>query len=144
MITVALTIRVLIVDDDASLRSLLHHILELSQAFEVVGTAEDGVEAIEKVTSLQPDLVLLDSVMPRLDGLEAIPKIREVSPSSQIVIFSGFPHDQVADEMLRLGAVGYLQKGAQTVDQLLQLLEKMLDGPQFSHQLGRANEQSVP
>lgn len=106
MITVALTIRVLIVDDDASLRSLLHHILELSQAFQVVGTAEDGVEAIEKVASLQPDLVLLDSVMPRMDGLEAIPNIRGVSPSSQIVIFSGFPHDQVADEMLRLGAVG--------------------------------------
>src|ERR1051326_8413037 len=78
--------RVVVADDTPGIRLLMRHILEGSGAFEVVAEAVDG----EKACALQPDLLLLELVMPRLDVFEGIPRIRGPSPASRIVVLSGF------------------------------------------------------
>jgi len=65
-----------------------------------------------KATSHEPDLILLDLAMPNRSGLEALPELRRLVPNAQIIVFSGFASATVADEVLALGAVAYLQKGA--------------------------------
>lgn len=113
--------RVLVVDDAANLRELLTVLLEVEDDFEVVGTAADGKEAINAAGRLQPDVVLLDLAMPVMDGLQALPAIRERLPNARIVIFSGYEHQALADEALKDGADLYIEKGTtvtQLVDQL--------------------------
>ena len=85
--------RVLVADDSAGVRELLVLLLNMEEAFTVVGEARDGVAAVSLAQSLQPDLVILDVSMPRLDGIEALPQVRAVSPKSQVVIFSGDTDD---------------------------------------------------
>lgn len=92
--------------------------LEREGDVEVVGEAGDGHVCIELVERVRPDVVLLDLSMPGTDGLEAIPAIREVSPRSAIVIFSGFGADRMRDLALELGAFSYVEKG-ETMDRLL-------------------------
>ena len=104
-------IRVLLCDDVPDLRLLLRLNLEADGDVRVVGEAGDGVEAIEQARALQPDIVLLDLSMPRLDGLEAIPLIREAAPDTAIVVFSGFLTELVARQVLEAGAASYLEKG---------------------------------
>jgi YesN/AraC family two-component response regulator len=78
---------------------------------EVVGEAADGKQAVELVTLEKPDAVILDLSMPVMDGLEAIPLIKEASPQTKIVVLSGFEADRMAEAALELGAERYLQKG---------------------------------
>ena len=104
--------RVLVVDDAANLRDLLTLLLELEDDFEVVGSAADGAQAIERAALLQPDIVLLDLAMPVMDGLQALPQLRELLPDATIVIFSGYEHQSLAQEALTAGADGYIEKGA--------------------------------
>jgi DNA-binding NarL/FixJ family response regulator len=104
--------RVLVVDDAANLRDLLTLLLELEDDFEVVGGAADGAQAIERAALLQPDIVLLDLAMPVMDGLQALPQLRELLPAATIVIFSGYEHESLATEALTAGADGYIEKGA--------------------------------
>lgn len=116
--------RVLVVDDAANLRDLLTLLLELEDDFEVVGGAADGAQAIERAALLQPDIVLLDLAMPVMDGLQALPQLRELLPDATIVIFSGYEHHSLAQEALNAGADGYIEKGAAVthlVEQIRQL-----------------------
>jgi two-component system, NarL family, response regulator DesR len=83
------TYRVIVADDEAGMRELMHTLLSLEPDFEVVGQARDGVEAVELVTELQPDLVVIDISMPVMDGLEAISKIRAISPATRVAVLSG-------------------------------------------------------
>lgn len=103
--------RVLIVDDEDTLRSLLRLMLERSGRFEVVGEARDGREAIEMADSLGPDLILLDLSMPRMDGLEALPHLRRLIPTARVVVLSGFAIDSAARAAEQAGAHSYLMKG---------------------------------
>jgi DNA-binding NarL/FixJ family response regulator len=82
-------VRVLVADDSAGVRELLVMLLNMESAFTVVGEARDGLAAVALAESLQPDLVILDVNMPRLDGIEALPRVRDASPQSHVVIFSG-------------------------------------------------------
>jgi DNA-binding NarL/FixJ family response regulator len=104
-------IRVLLCDDVPDLRMLLRLNLETDGDVQVIGEAGDGIEAVEQARDLQPDIVLLDLSMPRLDGLEAIPLIREAAPDAAIVVFSGFLTELVAKQVLEAGATSYLEKG---------------------------------
>jgi DNA-binding NarL/FixJ family response regulator len=104
--------RVLVVDDAANLRELLQVLLDMEDDFQVVGTAADGRQAIAQAEALQPDFVLLDLSMPVMDGLQALPAIRDVLPDAHIVIFSGFEHEALAKEALTAGADDYIEKGA--------------------------------
>lgn len=80
--------RVLLVDDAPDLRTLLQVALERDGRFVVVGEAADGAEAIDLASELQPDIVVLDQMMPVMSGLEAMPRIRQVAPGAKVVLFS--------------------------------------------------------
>lgn len=116
--------RVLVVDDAANLRDLLTVVLEAEDDFEVVGTAADGREALRAADRLRPDVVLLDLLMPVMDGLQALPELRRKLPTSAIVILSGFEQQAMADEALGLGADRYLEKGV-SVSRLVACLREV-------------------
>lgn len=105
------TRRVVIADDVPELRLLLRMALERDGAFEVVGEAGDGAEAIDRAGEQLPDLVVLDLSMPILDGLEALPFIRQAAPDAQVVVLSGFSASKMEERALAAGAVAYLEKG---------------------------------
>ena len=101
--------RVLIVDDHPLTREALGGLL-LSNGFDVVGQAGDGAEAIERAGELNPDLVVLDLTMPGMDGLTALPRIREAAPESAVVVLTAAEDDTNLLTAIRLGAAGYLLK----------------------------------
>jgi DNA-binding NarL/FixJ family response regulator len=104
------SIRVLVCDDVEAFRALMRFTLPEDPAIEVVGEAGDGIAAIESAEELQPDVVLLDLTMPRLDGIDAIPALLERAPNTRIVALSGWGADRMADAALASGAVAYLEK----------------------------------
>jgi len=114
-------IRVVLADDTRDIRLLLSLALELAGGFEVVGEAADGSEAIEQAAAHQPDVLLLDLAMPVLDGLQALPHIRERAPESLVVVLSGFGADAMGEEAVRLGAATYVQKGVNPTELAEQL-----------------------
>jgi NarL family two-component system response regulator LiaR len=107
------SIRVAIADDHAVVRQGLRTFLELQDGMDVVGEAADGDEAVALVERTAPDVVLLDLVMPRLDGLEAIPRIRERAPGTRILVLTSFADDRTVLPAIRAGAAGYLLKDVQ-------------------------------
>ncbi|NLF11989.1 MAG: response regulator transcription factor [Anaerolineaceae bacterium] len=111
----ARAVRVLIVDDHAVVRQGLRTFLELQSdppalPIKVVGEATNGVEAVDLACRLQPDVVLLDLVMPGMDGIEATPRIVEGSPHSRVIILTSFGEEDRVVPAIRAGAQGYLLK----------------------------------
>jgi DNA-binding NarL/FixJ family response regulator len=104
-------IRVLLCDDAPGFRALLRYTLDEDPDVIVVGEAGDGEAGLEAIAALQPDVVLLDISMPRLQGLDAIAAMLERSPGSRIVALSGFSADDMADAALERGAHAYVEKG---------------------------------
>lgn len=102
-------VTIVIVDDNAGIRTLLSALARRDPQMTVVGEAEDGREAIEVVSKHQPDAVILDAMMPGVDGLEAIPGIIESSPRTRIVMYSAYA--ETRDEALDRGAHGWCLKG---------------------------------
>jgi DNA-binding NarL/FixJ family response regulator len=103
-------IRVLVADDSpTALRSVCDY-LEFAGGFEIVGTASDGMNAVQLTASKRPDLVLLDLSMPRVNGLEAAEQIRLASPDLRLIIFSELYGLSLADECRRRGADGFVPK----------------------------------
>lgn len=105
-------VRVLIADDAADLRLLLRHRLRREERFEVVAEACDGAEAVDLAVRHQPDVVVLDLSMPRLDGLQAAQRIRSEVPEARIVVLSGYPEAAMREQALAAGAVAYVEKDA--------------------------------
>lgn len=104
------TVRILIVDDHVELRRAIRNLLESQKGFEVCGEAKDGVEAIQKANDLKPNVVVLNVVMPVMNGFETARKIREVSPQSRVVILSSYTDKQLLEEAKNVGAVCYVPK----------------------------------
>lgn len=104
-------IRIFLCDDVPELRALLRYGLEEDDDLEVIGEAGDARSAVDAVGDLHPDVLLLDLSMPGMDGLEAIPLVREASRATGIIVFSGFAADRMAGAALDLGADRYLEKG---------------------------------
>jgi DNA-binding NarL/FixJ family response regulator len=108
------TIRVLLVDDHALVRQGLRTFLELQNQsempIEVIGEAANGSDAIRQAQHMQPDIVLLDLVMPETDGIQAIPKIMDCSPKSRIIVLTSFGEEDKIMPAIRAGAQGYLLK----------------------------------
>ena len=104
-------LRALVVDDHTDIRELLRIQLDEQPDVTVVGVASDGVEAIAMAEELQPDVLLLDLGMPRLSGLEALPRLREVSPLTKIVAISGFEEGSQARDARAAGVDAYVEKG---------------------------------
>jgi PAS domain S-box-containing protein len=103
--------RVLIADDSDDVRALLRAQLEMDGRFAVVGEADDGAVAIEVAREQQPDLVVLDLAMPRMDGLTALPLLREAAPDARVIVLSGFDAQAVAPKVLAAGASRCIEKG---------------------------------
>jgi DNA-binding NarL/FixJ family response regulator len=104
-------ISVYLVDDIPELRDLIKYGMEEDPDFEVVGEAGDGKSAIEGIAKTRPAAVLLDLSMPDMDGLQAIPRIREGDPDVAIIVLSGFSADRMSRHVLERGADGYVEKG---------------------------------
>ncbi len=110
------TIRVLIVDDHAVVREGLRTYLDLSDTIEVVGEARNGREAVERAGVLKPDVVLMDLLMPEMDGIAATRGVKEVSPSAHVIVLTSFTDDEHIMPALRAGATGYLLKDVSAPD----------------------------
>jgi two-component system, NarL family, response regulator LiaR len=106
-------IRVLIADDHAVVRQGLRTFLDLQEDIEVVGEAADGAAALEAAVALTPDVVLVDLVMPVVDGIEAIRGLRERVPVARAIVLSSFIDDEKLFPAVRAGAAGYLLKDVQ-------------------------------
>lgn len=103
-------IRVMIVDDHAVVRSGLGAFLSVLPDMELVGEAENGEEAILRAGLLQPDVILMDLLMPGVDGITATRQIRDQYPAIQVVALTSFQEDELVQGALQAGAVGYLMK----------------------------------
>jgi NarL family two-component system response regulator LiaR len=101
---------VLIVDDHGVVRQGLRTYLELMDDIEVTGEAENGIEAVTLVQQHQPDVVLMDLVMPEMDGIEAIRQTSKISPSTKVIVLTSFADDEKVFPAIQAGATGYLLK----------------------------------
>jgi DNA-binding NarL/FixJ family response regulator len=106
-------IRVLIVDDHAVVREGLRGFLDLQDGIAVAGEAADGVEAIERAKALSPDVVLMDLVMPNLDGVKAMRGLRRAAPAARVVVLTSFLDDERLLPAIQAGAAGYLLKNVE-------------------------------
>jgi DNA-binding NarL/FixJ family response regulator len=105
-------IRVLLCDDAEAFRALMRESLSVDPSIEIVGEASDGVAGVEATAELQPDVVLLDMSMPRMGGLQAIPKMRRSAPRTSIIGLSSLSAARMAAPSIEIGAHAYLEKGA--------------------------------
>lgn len=103
-------VTVLIVDDHPVVRQGLRTFLDLQEDLTVVGEAGTGAEAVAKVEELLPEVVLMDLVMPDLDGIEAARRIRDVSPSTKVIVLTSYAEDEKIFPAIKAGAAGYLLK----------------------------------
>ncbi len=105
-----MTIRILLVDDHSVVRQGLRMFLSLDPELEVVGEAADGAEALQRVRELQPDVVLMDLLMPVMDGVTAIGAIRREHPDVEVIALTSVLEDALVIGAVRAGAIGYLLK----------------------------------
>ena len=106
-------IRVLIVDDHAVVREGLRSFLELQEGIVIVGEASDGAEAVAAAERQPPDVVLMDLVMPNVDGVTAMRQLRDRVPQARVIVLTSFLDDDRLLPAIRAGAAGYLLKNAQ-------------------------------
>jgi DNA-binding NarL/FixJ family response regulator len=122
-------LRILLVDDYEQFRQFIRLMFRGTE-FSIVEEAADGLEAIHKAEELQPDLVILDIGLPRLNGIEAARQIRTVAPKSRILFVSQERDEDVIQEALNLGALGYVHKSLARRD-LLPAAEAVIAGREF-------------
>jgi two-component system, NarL family, response regulator LiaR len=109
-------IRVLVVDDHAVVREGLRTFLELQEGIEVVGEAADGEQAVARATELTPDVILMDLVMPHMDGIDAMRELRRRASASRVIVLTSFLDDQRLMPALQAGAAGYLLKDVEPAE----------------------------
>jgi NarL family two-component system response regulator LiaR len=126
------TIRVLIADDHAIVRKGICALLATEPDIEVVGEAEEGREAISQAQRLSPDVILMDLVMPRVDGLEAIRHITACQPKARILVLTSFDGDDKVFPAIKAGALGYLLKDTGP-DELIRAIQQVHRGESSLH-----------
>ncbi|HEY5662197.1 MAG TPA: response regulator transcription factor [Gaiellaceae bacterium] len=118
--------RILLVDDHPLTRSALSALLT-QHGFSVVGEAEDGGAAIQRAAELEPDVILLDLSMPGVDGLSALPRLREAAPQCEVVVLTASETEEKLLGAIRAGAAGYLLK-SEPPDRIVGFLRGVADG----------------
>ncbi|MBR7552899.1 response regulator [Allobacillus sp. GCM10007491] len=116
--------KILIVDDAAFMRMMIKDIL-VKNGFEVVGEAQDGVEAVEKYAELQPDLVTLDITMPEKDGLTALKEILSADSDAKVIMCSAMGQQSMVIDAIQAGAKDFIVKPFQA-DRVLEAINKVL------------------
>ncbi|MBV9799576.1 MAG: response regulator transcription factor [Solirubrobacterales bacterium] len=109
-------IRVLIVDDHAVVREGLRTFLELQDDVEVIAEAADGEEAVESAQKLRPDVILMDLVMPKLDGVAAMRRLHDLLPDARVIVLTSFLDEDRLLPAIQAGAAGYLLKNAEPAE----------------------------
>src|SRR5512140_1014000 len=125
-------IRLLIVDDQAIVRKGIRALLAEVNGMEVIGEAGDGLEAVRLAGVLHPDVILMDLVMPRLDGIEAIRRILADQPKARILVLTSFAADDKVFPAIKAGALGYLLKDSEP-EELIAAIKNIQRGEPFLH-----------
>jgi DNA-binding NarL/FixJ family response regulator len=124
-------VRILLAEDFEPFRRFIRSQLQPRLDLEVIAEASDGLEAVQLAEQLQPDLILLDIGLPKLNGIEAARRIRKLCPESKIVFLSQESSADVIEEALNSGGTGYVVKTNAVCEQLLDAIEAMRAGGQF-------------
>lgn len=125
-----MSIRVLLVDDQALFREGLRTLLSLHEDLDIIGEAANGQEALEAATALRPDVILMDLRMPVLDGVAATRRLKESSHPARVIVLTTFDDDETLFDGLRAGAVGYLLKDVSS-DKLVEAIRAAARGESF-------------
>jgi NarL family two-component system response regulator LiaR len=125
-------IRILVVDDHAVVREGLRALIDVQPDMQLAGEAADGVEAVDRAHALRPDVILLDLVMPRKGGLEAIIEIKEKDPDARILVLTSFAEDDKVFPAIKAGAMGYLLKDS-SARELVQAIRDVYEGEPTMH-----------
>lgn len=140
-------IRVMIVDDHAVVRSGLGAFLAASPELQLVGEAENGEQAVLRARELKPDVILMDLMMPVLDGVAATRAIKEQHPAIQVIALTSFQEDELVQNALKAGAIGYLMKNVSAQELMAAIRTakngKMTLSPEAAQALVRASQQAV-
>ena len=124
--------KILIVDDHAVVLQGIRKALEDETDFEIVGTAADGLEAVQQVKSLEPDIVIMDVAMPNLDGVKATHKIKRLNERIHVLIYTMFSDKEYIVSLFRLGISGYVLKGEPIEDLILAIRAVREGGSYYS------------
>jgi len=125
-------IRIIIADDHVVLREGTRELLQRESDLEVVGEAGDGVETVELVRKTKPDVAIVDIAMPKLNGIEATKQIKTISPSTAVLILTGYEYDQYVFALLEAGAAGYLLKDVQ-IQEVIDAIRAVKAGESVLH-----------
>ena len=123
------TVKIVVIDDYEGWRRFVISTLEERPEFQIVGEAADGIEGVQKVQELQPDLIVLDIGLPKLTGIEAAKRIRKFATNTRILFFSENRSRDIAEEAMRIGD-GYVVKSS-AARELLPAVDAVLQGKQF-------------
>jgi NarL family two-component system response regulator LiaR len=139
-------IRILIVDDHSIVREGQRALIETEPGLELVGEAADGFEAVQMARSLQPDVIMIDLIMPRMGGIEAIEEIKAENPEVNILVLTSFAEDEKVYSAIKAGALGYRLKDA-SPHELLTAIREIHRGepsmdPSIAHKLMRELQRS--
>ncbi|QDS33873.1 response regulator [Brevibacillus brevis] len=125
-------IRVVLVDDQTMIRQGLGYVIQMQSDMEVIGEASDGVEAVELIGALAPDVVLMDVQMPNKSGIEATREIMQQHPRTKVLILTTFDNHNYVVDGIRAGAVGYMLKDADS-QEMLDLIRRAHQGEALFH-----------
>jgi DNA-binding NarL/FixJ family response regulator len=125
-------IRIILADDHVILRQGTRQLLEHESDMDVVGEASDGAEAVELVSNLKPDVVIIDVAMPGMNGIEATKKIKDILPGTKILVLTGYDYDEYIFSLLEIGAAGYLLKDV-SGDELVGAIRAVYNGEPVLH-----------
>jgi NarL family two-component system response regulator LiaR len=125
-------IRILLADDHAIVREGTRRVLEEEDDMEVVAEAGDGEEAVKQATRLKPDVAIVDIAMPKLNGIEATKRIKELVPATAVLILTVFDNDRYVFSLLEAGAAGYLLKNVRG-SELVEAIRSVYNGESVLH-----------